>query len=236
MKSTQTIVRGCTSTATVLLLLLLLLLAGSPNAASAYVRSPSFQHRAAMTTVQNPSRKQLQPLPRPSIVALGNSKNENDESIDDEIFIPTQNDRSNKAKEENEDENENENKSYNYLDDLTPPPVNFARNSILFSEQPSTKLRNNPPLTVWKFSRTYLPAVITGAWSWRDTDVLDERPLAALYNALLVRLPVIVVGTSYLYQKIAEGHDLIIDLGFDANGPQAVPPVLVIAVLVLILL
>jgi len=190
-----------------------------------------------MTTVPNQSRlQQLQPLRRGSVFALGNSNNDNsnsnnDNSIDDdEIFIPTQNNN----KDETEDGTKNS--SYNYLDDLTPPPVNFSRNSILFSEQPSTKLRNNPPLTVWKFSRTHLPAVVTGAWPWKDMEHLDEHPLGALYNVLLVRFPVLGVTASYLYQKIAEGHDLVIDLGFDANGPQAVPPVLVIAVLVLILL
>ena len=143
---------------------------------------------------------------------------------DDEIFTPTTS---------NADET---NASNNYLDDLTPPPVNFARNSILFSEQPSTKLRNNPALATWRGARTYLPAILTGAWPWRDLDMLDERPLAALYNALFVRLPVCAVAASYLYQKIALSHDLVIDLGFDASGPQAVPPLLVIGVLVLILL
>ena len=161
---------------------------------------------------------------------FGSSNNEdafigtNGMDDDDEIFTPTTS---------NADET---NASNNYLDDLTPPPVNFARNSILFSEQPSTKLRNNPALTTWRGARTYLPAVLTGAWPWRDLDMLDERPLAALYNALFVRLPVCAVAASYLYQKIALSHDLVIDLGFDASGPQAVPPLLVIGVLVLILL
>jgi hypothetical protein len=170
-----------------------------------------------------------------------NRENELDESIgtndiddgDDEIFTPTQR---NDGSENTTNNKNNKGMDRNYMDDLTPPPVNFARNSILFSENPSTKLRNNPPLEVWRFSRTYLPAVITGAWPWRDLEVLDEQPLAALYNALLVRLPVLAVAASYLYQKIAQGHDLVVDLGFDANGPQAVPPVLVVAVLVLILL
>ena len=122
------------------------------------------------------------------------------------------------------------------MDDLTPPPVNFARNSILFSENPSTKLRNNSALEVWKFTRNQFPAFLTGAWPWRDIPHMDEQPLAALYNMLIVRVPVLAVMVAYLYQKIAQNHDLVIDLGFDSNGPQAVPPVLVIAILVLILL
>jgi hypothetical protein len=240
MKSDHSIIRGSTSTTSMLLLMHLLV--GSPNAAFAYVRSfsPSFPHRVGMTTTT--TKMPLQPIRRASVFALGNSKNDNDDvgnsiddnSSDDEIFLPTQNNYNDEISTQDEDETQNA--SYNYLDDLTPPPVNFARNSILFSEQPSTKLRNNPPLTVWKLARTHLPAVLTGAWPWKDMEHLDDQPLGALYNVLLVRLPVLGVTASYLYQKIAEGHDLVIDLGFDANGPQAVPPVLVIAVLVLILL
>ena len=130
------------------------------------------------------------------------------------------------------------NNSYNdsYLDDLTPPPVNFARNSILFSEQPSTRVRNNSSLDAWRFARNHLPAAVTGAWPWRDQEALEQRPLAALYNAAFVRLPVLGVAASYLYQKTVEGHDLVMDFGFDATGPQAIPPVVVLAVLVLILL
>ncbi len=157
-----------------------------------------------------------------------NNDNDNDNDSEDEVYIPSTQSR--------EELSTTPTTNQNYLDDLTPPPVNFARNSILFSENPSTKTRNNPPLEAWKFCRTYLPAILTGAWPWRDVPTLDERPLAALYNVVLVRLPVIVVAISYLYQKIAEGHDLVMDLGFDSSGPQVVPPVLVIAILVLILL
>ena len=132
------------------------------------------------------------------------------------------------------------NENNNFMDDLTPPPVNFVRNSILFSDNPSTKQRNNSALDVWKFTRTYLPAFITGAWPWRDIPTLDERPLAALYNAAFVRLPVVSVAIGYLYQKIYEKHDLIVDFGFGGplfgNGPQAINPIIVIGVLILILL
>ena len=183
-------------------------LEGSQNYVSAYILPSS-----------------LQPKLSRGYSILRNRKIDDDDD-DEQVFTP----------KKGEGTKLNDDKEYNFRDDLTPPPVNFARNSILFSENPSTKLRNNPPLKVWKVCRSNLPAVLTGAWPWRDIETLDERPLAALYNAFLVRLPVLAVAASYLYQKIAEGHDLVIDLGFDANGPQAVPPILVITVLVLILL
>ncbi|OEU08232.1 hypothetical protein FRACYDRAFT_250019 [Fragilariopsis cylindrus CCMP1102] len=151
-----------------------------------------------------------------------------DNDNDEEIYTP----RTIRSSTE-DDEN-------SFMDDLTPPPVNFARNSILFSDNPSTKQRNNSALDVWKFTRTYIPAFITGAWPWRDIPTLDERPLAALYNAAFVRLPVVSVAIGYLYQKIYEKHDLIVDFGFGGplfgNGPQAINPIIVIGVLILILL
>lgn len=175
------------------------------------------------TGPKRPPPSPLCPPTRSVVPSLGlrASNNSNNNNIEDEVYTPSL-----------EDSTSNQ----NFLDDLTPPPVNFARNSILFSENPSTKIRNNPPLELWKFCRTYLPPVITGAWPWRDTEALDDQPLAALYNVVLVRLPVVAVAISYLYQKLSEGHDLVMDLGFDSNGPQVVPPVLVIAILVLILL
>jgi hypothetical protein len=151
-----------------------------------------------------------------------------DNDNDEEIYTP----RTIRSSTE-DDEN-------SFMDDLTPPPVNFARNSILFSDNPATKQRNNSALDVWKFTRTYLPAFITGAWPWRDIPTLDERPLAALYNTAFVRLPVVGVAIGYLYQKIYEKHDLIVDFGFGGplfgNGPQAINPIIVIGVLILILL
>ena len=195
--------------------------------------SSPFGFHTTMVLHSNPNRNR-------NLDSDNTSSNDDNDDDDDEVFapsIPTRNEKEeNPTVSTTSSSSKNKNKNKKYLDDLTPPPVNFARNSILFSENPSTKLRNNPPLAVWKFSRTYLPAVLTGAWPWRDINELDERPLAALYNALLVRLPVLVVTVSYLYQKIAEGHDLVIDLGFDSSGPQAVPPILVVTVLVLILL
>merc|ERR1712154_697503 len=92
----------------------------------------------------------------------------------------------------------------NFMDDLTPPPLNFARSSILFDDDPSTKARNNSALDFWKLLRSSCPAIITGAWPWRDIESLDERPLAALYNAAFVRLPVVATLATYLYQKIVD--------------------------------
>lgn len=124
----------------------------------------------------------------------------------------------------------------NFMDDLTPPPVNFARNSILFSDNPSTKKRNNIMLDVWKTSRTYLPAFLTGAWPWRDVDRMDNQPVAALYNMIVVRLPVVLVGIFYWKQLLLDHHDLVMDFGFLTDGPQVMNPLLVTLVLCFILL
>ncbi|KAG7355280.1 hypothetical protein IV203_004636 [Nitzschia inconspicua] len=122
-----------------------------------------------------------------------------------------------------------------FLDDLTPPPVNFARNSILFSDNPSTKKRNNIMLDVWKSSRTYLPAVLTGAWPWRDVHRMDQEPVAALYNMIVVRLPVVAVGVVYWKQLLWDHHGLVMDFGLN-GGPQDMNPWLVTLILCLILL
>jgi len=221
------------------------------NTVSAYIPSSRFQPIRLSKSIATCSTHSTVHTKRSNYLFANRNRNANegDESDEsEELFTPTTNTQSSIQNNNNIDtqqqqqqqllllQKEQEEEKYNYLDDLTPPPVNFARNSILFSENPSTKLRNNPPLAVWKFFRAHFPAIVTGAWPWRDLEALDEQPLAALYNALLVRLPVLAVGISYLYQKIAKNHDLVIDLGFDASGPQAVPPVLVIGVLVLILL
>jgi hypothetical protein len=123
-----------------------------------------------------------------------------------------------------------------YLDDLTPPPVNFARNSILFSDNPSTKQRNNPVLDLWIFCRTYAPAVVTGTWPWRDVNRMDGQPLASLYNMAFVRLPILSVGVVYWKNLLLDGHDLVMDFGLIGNGPQVMNPVLVTTVLCIILL
>jgi len=194
----------------------------------------SWVHRSSTTTTTVTTRTFL-------------TANKDDDDEEEEIFTPTTSSSSTRSDNDNDNDNAgaevaraddpNNSKDSDFMDDLTPPPVNFARNSILFSDDPATKRRNNSALEAWKFARTYLPAFVTGAWPWRDIPTLDERPLAALYNAAFVRLPVVAVGVAYLNQKIFEGRDLVMDFGFDPlGGPQAINPVLVIAVLVLILL
>lgn len=64
----------------------------------------------------------------------------------------------------------------NYMDDLTPPTVNLKRDSILFSDNPSTQ-RKNEALDLWKFCKKNVPSVITGAWPWRRSDVANENPV-----------------------------------------------------------
>lgn len=120
--------------------------------------------------------------------------------------------------------------SANYLDDLTPPPINWARDSILFSENPATK-RNNAAVQVWKICRQYLPPVFTGTWPWRDSDITERNPLGALYNMIVVRIPTIGIGIVYV-KNLIEGHPLIMDFG---QGAFEMSPLAVFAVLALIL-
>jgi len=116
------------------------------------------------------------------------------------------------------------------LDNLTPPPINLARDSILFSVNPSTK-RNNGVLDLWRSCKTNLPAVITGVWPWKDSDFADDNPIGGLYNITFVRMPAIVVGFVYGI-NLFEGHPLIVDIG---NGPFVMSPLVVLAVLALML-
>ena len=118
----------------------------------------------------------------------------------------------------------------NYMDDLTPPPINFARDSILFSENPTTK-SNSGGLKIWQFCKQNLPPVFTGAWPWRDTQVADDNPIGGLYNMLFVRLPVIIVTAVYT-KNTFESHPLVMDIG---QGPVEMSPLVVYAVLALIL-
>ena len=154
---------------------------------------------------------------------------------DPSSLIQSQNDRKNI-----DDDDDDVVMDPNFLDDLIPPPVNFARNSILFSDNPSTKKRNNIVLDIWRTCRTYLPAFVTGAWPWRNNNpqqpLGDDRPLAALYNMILVRLPVVTVGIIYWKQLLWDHHDLIMDFGFTGNGPQVMNPLLVTFVLCFMLL
>lgn len=124
----------------------------------------------------------------------------------------------------------NSSTSANYLDDLTPPPINWARDSILFSENPATK-RNNAGVEIWRFCQHNLPPVFTGTWSWRDTNIVERNPLGALYNMVVVRIPTIGIGLVYI-NNLLEGHPLIMDFG---QGAFEMSPILVFAVLALIL-
>ena len=117
-----------------------------------------------------------------------------------------------------------------YMDDLTPPAINLKRDSILFSENPSTQ-RNNTGLDAWRFCKANVAAVFTGAWSWRDTTVADHNPVGALYNMFFVRIPVVVVGLVYC-KNLLDGHPLVMDIG---DGPFEMSPLVVLAVLALIL-
>jgi hypothetical protein len=122
----------------------------------------------------------------------------------------------------------------NYIDDLTPPPINLARDSILFSENPSTQRNNNSALDAWKFCKSNLPAVFTGAWPWRENEqksLANHNPVGGLYNMAFVRLPVILIGLVYS-RNLFEGHPLIMDIG---DGPFAMSPLIVYLVLALIL-
>lgn len=118
----------------------------------------------------------------------------------------------------------------NYMDDLTPPEINWARDSILFSENPATK-RNNAVVETWRLCRLYLPPVFTGTWSWRDPGITDRNPLGAIYNMIVVRIPTMGISVVYI-KNLLEGHPLIMDFG---QGAFEMSPVVVLSVLALIL-
>lgn len=110
-------------------------------------------------------------------------------------------------------------------------PVNLKRDSILFSENPSTLKRNNPAQDTWQLAKRYLPAVITGAWSWRSADLADQNPVGALYNLAFVRIPMCCVGVVYI-SNLFQKHPLVMDVG---DGPFVMSPLVVVAVLAFIL-
>jgi hypothetical protein len=138
---------------------------------------------------------------------------------DDELFSPSRRLADSSTQDPEQD-----------LTDLTPPSVNLARDSILFSENPSTQ-RNNSALDAWNAAKSNLPAFLTGAWPWRDLSVADKDPVGALYNIAMVRLPVVLVGILY-GKNLIEGHPLVMDIG---DGPFVMSPLIVIAVLGIIL-
>ena len=136
------------------------------------------------------------------------------------------------AKHNNSNKNTNTtlSSSSSFLDDLTPPPFNFARDSILFSENPATR-RNNAMTQLWGVCQRYLPPVMTGSWPWRDPSVMEHNPFGALYNMVLVRIPTICIALVYLH-NLWEGHGWIVDFGL---GAFEMSPIVVLSVLALIL-
>mmetsp|Transcript_32383 Transcript_32383/g.64176 ORF Transcript_32383/g.64176 Transcript_32383/m.64176 type:complete len:188 (+) Transcript_32383:43-606(+) len=114
-----------------------------------------------------------------------------------------------------------------FLDDLTPPQLDFARDSILFGEKPSTK-KNNGVLMLWKGTKSILPKVVTGAW--KDS-VGEENPVGALYNVAFVRIPVILAFAVYLRNEL-EGRPLLVDLGY---GQLAMSPLVIVGFMVIFL-
>lgn len=113
------------------------------------------------------------------------------------------------------------------LDDLKPPSVSFARNSILFGENPPTQ-QNNGPLWLWRGAKSSLPPFVTGAW---DEGKGDAKPAEHLYNLLFVHLPTVFMGMLYI-KNLSVGHPLVMNYG---NGFFEVPSLLVCCVLLVIL-
>jgi hypothetical protein len=189
---------------------LLILLCPLANAFLA--SSPRMQKRALKVAIKNEKKSD----------SAGNE-------TEDEVYFTPDN-SNNRYTVGNVDKESTVASEANYLDDLTPPPINLKRDSILFSENPSTK-RNDGILDVWISCKTKLPAVLTGAWLWRPTQVADENPIGALYNMVFVRIPVIGVTIVYI-QNLIQGHPLVMDIG---QGQFEVSPFIVLSVLALIL-
>lgn len=129
---------------------------------------------------------------------------------------------------ENDDSNANAAGSDDgLLDDLKSPIINLRKESLLFGENPATQ-KNNNSLRLWRQLKTLLPRVVTGA---RNPTTADDNPMGALYNMLLVRIPTIMAGFLYGFNK-STGHPLIIDLG---GGPFECNPLIIAGVLYVIL-
>ena len=155
------------------------------------------------------------------------SRNDNEESEPDEVFSFQR-----RGQDDNADFDYSSDQDH-LLDDLTPPTLNLARDSILFSDNPSTaKSSNLQALKLWQSCKATLPPVITGAWPWRvASSTADQNPIGALYNIAFVRLPVIAVAVIYV-KNVLQGHPLIMDIG---DGPFEMSPVVVLTILALIL-
>jgi len=114
--------------------------------------------------------------------------------------------------------------------DLQPPVFNLRRESLLFDEN-ATTLQDNNVQRLWDACYRNLPYVVHGARPERN-GVTD--PLAALYNMIFVRLPVLGAGLIYAYNQ-ASGHPLIVDLGIVGDGAFELSPLLVALLLWIIL-
>lgn len=114
------------------------------------------------------------------------------------------------------------------IDDLQPGPLQFRRESMLFGTNPATK-RNNAVLDLWKGCKATLPRLVTGA---KDLTTGNDNPVGAIYNMLLVRFPLFIVGGVYI-RNFLQGHPVSFDLL--GTGPQELNPLVVIAFLWLIL-
>lgn len=110
---------------------------------------------------------------------------------------------------------------------LTPPPVNLRKQSILFDDNATTQGNNNI-LKTWKSLKRTLPFLVTGA---RTAEMGDEKPLAAIYNMIFVRLPAIVAAILY-GKNLMLGHPLIVDFG---DGPFALSPLVVFGIFYVLL-
>lgn len=214
----------------------------TPSSATATAPSSSSSHHHYHERFEN-SKASTRSNSAPLRATTDDTNNNEDE--EDEVFRLTPGrqwqewsreiEHESKTKTKRQSPTTSTNNNPYYLDDLTPPPVNFVRNSILFSDNPSTKKRNNVVLDVWMACRTYLPAVLTGAWPWRDVGAMDDRPLAALYNMMLVRIPVIAVAVLYWKNLLWDDHGLVMDFGVVGDGPQVINPV-VVTILVCVML
>jgi len=116
---------------------------------------------------------------------------------------------------------------------------NLRKESLLFDDNATTRQDNNVQ-RFWNVCQSRLPYVVHGSSSSRSSKNSNTAidPVAALYNMVFVRLPVIAAGVVYWYNLIIAGHPLIVDLGIvvgDNNGALEVPPLLVGCVLWIIL-
>jgi len=142
---------------------------------------------------------------------------------------------------------ENNNNNNDNLDDLEHPLFNLRKESLLFDDTATTK-RSNNIRRLWIFCKEHLPRVVHGAPTTatvRSGDsksaedaaaaaaaIVDNNPMGALLNMAFIRIPAIAAGLLYAL-NVSHGHPLVVDLG---NGPFAMNPAIVGAVLYLLLL